>query len=172
MYIAHCMTLLGDGEVRSDDSIGLDTADMSSPEPWQSEQESDGRDTTGAKTSARELVAVTPVVVLLPLPQLITFLTWVFSPAVANCGSSMTYGRRVVQWQFDLGDIVWARLKPFPPWPAVISCNPKSCAWRRGDQYRQVVFFGDYTHRVCLWVIWLHSTGNHSSDTHTHTLVD
>ena len=79
MYIAHCMTLLGDGEVRSDDSIGLDAADMSSPEPWQSEQESDGRDTTVAKTSARELVAVTPVVVLLPLPQLITFLTWVFS---------------------------------------------------------------------------------------------
>ena len=63
MYIAHCMTLLGDGEVRSDDSIGLDTADMSSPEPWQSEQESDGRDTTGAKTSAREPVAVTPAVV-------------------------------------------------------------------------------------------------------------
>jgi uncharacterized membrane protein YgcG len=56
--------------------------------------------------------------------------------------------RQLAQWQFGLGDLVWARLKPFPPWPAVISCNPKSCAWRRADQYRQVVFFGDYTHRV------------------------
>ena len=55
---------------------------------------------------------------------------------------------QLAQWQYGLGDLVWARLKPFPPWPAVISCNPKSCAWRRGDQYRQVVFFGDYTHRA------------------------
>ena len=30
----------------------------------------------------------------------------------------------------------------------MISCNPKTCAWRRGDQYRQVVFFGDYTHHA------------------------
>jgi hypothetical protein len=44
--------------------------------------------------------------------------------------------------------MVWATLKPYPAWPAVISCNPKTCAWRRADHYRQVVFFGDYTHRV------------------------
>ena len=46
-----------------------------------------------------------------------------------------------------LGDMCWATLKGFPPWPAVISCSPKTCAWKRGAQYVQVTFFGDYTHR-------------------------
>ena len=50
--------------------------------------------------------------------------------------------------QFELGDMVWATLKPYPAWPAVISCNPKTAAWRRADHYNQVVFFSDYTHRV------------------------
>jgi hypothetical protein len=177
--MAHRMTLLGDGEVHCGDSAGIHTAVIPSPEPRQSEQESDGGDTTGAMTSDTAPVAVTSAVAavaaadadtsesgtcgstgaasatdrLLDLGLFASRGKLRFVDDVRPTGGTaiLSVGerrRQLTQWQFGLGDLVWARLKPFPPWPAMISCNPKTCAWRRGDQYRQVVFFGDYTHRA------------------------
>ena len=198
--IAHRMTLLGDGEARSDDSAGIDTADISSPEPWQSEQESDGRDTAGAMTSAAEPVAVTPAVAaafaaadadtsesgtsgstvatsstdhLLDLGLFASRGKLRFVDDVRPTGGTaiLSVGerqRQLTQWQFGLGDLVWARLKRFPPWPAVISCNPNSCA--RGDEAISIgrSFSSATTHTArCLWVIWLHSTGKRSRVTAT-----
>ena len=166
--MAHRVTLLGDGETPGSISGGIGSAGIQTQEPAQNEHVEGLAANFGQGTGFTvAAVAATGVAGnnvgsggggttdgrLVDLALFASRGKLRFADDVRPTGGSaiLSTGERqhqLAQWQFGLGDLVWARLKPYPPWPAVISCNPKSCAWRRGDQYRQVVFFGDYTHRA------------------------